>query len=158
MAGNDSAHLSEGRAPQGSASSSRAETEAHPLIDGREPRPQAALPRLTYKHLGMHIGGESNSAESKRPWLEDIERGDDAILSCFRFVNDPEKAGSYGVDLYVGLAGGAPEVRGSRQKLGGEDFDQCMKEAFGAIDFHEPERPTVFSYSIYLELRQTDED
>jgi len=124
----------------------------HPLLDDREPQRDAALPRLTYKHLGMHIGGESNSPESKRPWFEDIERNEDAILSCFRFVRDPEQGGSYGVDLYVGKSGGAPEVRGSRQKMGDAEFDECMKQAFGAIEFHEPERPTVLSYSIFFEL------
>lgn len=139
----------------GAVSSAPSDGGPHPLLDEREARPDAALPRLTYEHLGMHIGGESNSPEAKRPWLEDIERNEDALLSCFRLVGEPEKGGSYGVDLYVGKAGGAPEVRGSRQRLGGDDFDQCMRRAFGEIDFHEPERPTVFSYSIFFKLEDT---
>lgn len=124
----------------------------HPLADEREPEPEAALPRLIYRHLGMHIGGESNSAESKRPWFDDIERHEDAILSCYRLVSEPRKGGSYGVDLYVGPRGGSPEVRGSRQKLGDEEFDACMRRAFLGINFHRPERPTVLSYSIFFEL------
>lgn len=126
----------------------------HPLIDEREPEPEAALPRLSYKHLGMHIGGESNSTESKRPWFNDIERHEEAILSCYRFVSEPRKGGSYGVDLYVSTKGGSPSVRGSRQKLGGEEFDGCMRQAFLGVDFHRPERPTVLSYSIFFELQE----
>lgn len=136
------------------ATGSESSESDHPLSDEREPDPEAALPRLTYKHLGMHIGGESNSRESKRPWLDDIERHEEAMLSCYRFVTDPRKGGSYGVDLFVSTKGGSPEVRGSRQKLGGEEFDACMRRAFLEIDFHRPERPTVFSYSIFFELEE----
>lgn len=136
------------------AKGSEGAASVHPLLDDRQPEPDAALPLLTYKHLGMHLGGESNSAESKRPWLEDIERHDDKLLYCYRFVSDPEKGGSYGVDLYVTSQGGSPEVRGSRQRLGDEQFDRCMRQAFAGIDFHRPERPTVFSYSIFFDLEE----
>lgn len=132
----------------------RSSERDHPLLDEREPEPEAALPRLNYKHLGMHIGGESNSADSKTPWFKDIERYEDEILSCYRWVDEPQKGGSYGVDLYVSTQGGPPEVRGSRQKLGSESFDACMRQAFSAIDFHRPERPTVFSYSLFFELEE----
>jgi hypothetical protein len=104
----------------------------------------------------MHIGGQSNSAESKRPWLADIERHEDAVLSCYRLVNDPLRGGSFGVDLFVASRGGSPEVRGSRQKIGGEELDRCMRDAFVAIDFHPPGRPTVLSYSILFEWEGLD--
>ena len=124
----------------------------HPLADERAADPSRSLPELTYSHLGMHIGGESNSAESKKPWLADIEKGDTALLNCYKLVDQPEKGGSYGVDLYVDKAGGSPEVRGSRQKLGDDNFDTCMKASFRSLSFHKPERPTVFSYSIHFKL------
>ena len=126
----------------------------HPLADDRNPDPSRSLPELTYEHLGMHIGGEANDAESKRPWLDSIDAGADALLSCYRFVDDPKKGGSYGVDLFVTTSGGAPEVRDSRQKLGGEDFDRCMRDAFSRIAFHRPPRPTVLSYSILFRLEE----
>lgn len=122
------------------------------LADGREPEPKKALPRLSFRHLGMHIGGESNSAESKKVWFSDIESGSHSILSCYTAVQKPEVGGSYGIDLYVGRSGGAPEIRGSRQKIGDETFDLCMREVFQGISFHRPERPTVFSYSLLFEL------
>jgi hypothetical protein len=100
----------------------------------------------------MHIGGESNDPESKKPWLDAIEAGDDALMRCYRLVRDPMKGGSFGVDLYVSTSGGAPDVRATRQKIGDDDFETCMKQAFSALRFHEPERPTVLSYSILFEM------
>jgi hypothetical protein len=100
----------------------------------------------------MHIGGGPNDAESKGPWLGAIEAGSVDLLSCYVLVQKPEQGGSYGVDLYVGRQGGAPEVRGSRQKLGGEPFDACMRGAFSSLQFRAPEKPTVLSYSLIFEL------
>ncbi len=123
------------------------------LVDGREPSGHGSLPELTFRHLGMHIGGESNSSEAKRPWLADIEAGSQALLGCYVHVNSPLKGGSYGVDIYVGRKGGAPEVRGSRQKIGEAEFDGCMRTAFSSLNFHRPERPTVFSYSLKFMMK-----
>jgi hypothetical protein len=100
----------------------------------------------------MHIGGESNSAQSKRPWLSDIEREGDAILLCYRHVQVPGQVGSFGLDLYVGVDGGRGEIKGMRQKIGGEAFERCMQQAFSSIDFHRPERPTMLSYSLLFEF------
>jgi hypothetical protein len=155
---NDALSGSQGEGSKGPASASseastpqaspRPEDQIALLEDGREPEPQKSLPKLSFSHLGMHIGGESNSPESKRPWLEGIDAGEERLLLCYRLVNEPESGGSYGVDLYVGKNGGAPEVRGSRQKIGGEEFDACMKQAFEHLNFKKPERPTVLSYSL----------
>ena len=133
----------------GPAGAQGASTE---LEDDREPDPSKSLPELSFSHLGMHIGGESNSPESKRPWLKGIEAGQEDLLRCYRYVEEPESGGSYGVDLYVGRSGGAPEVRASRQKIGGEKFDACMKQAFEKLNFQKPERPTVLSYSLLFSL------
>ena len=136
--------------PQGA--STEAVSNRLKLEDNREPDPSKSLPELSFSHLGMHIGGESNSPESKRPWFKGIEAGQDDLLRCYRYVEEPESGGSYGVDLYVGRSGGAPEVRGSRQKIGGEKFDACMKQAFEKLNFQKPERPTVLSYSLLFSL------
>jgi hypothetical protein len=104
----------------------------------------------------MHIGGGANDADSKKPWLQDIESATIPILRCYRRVRNPGAGGSYGIDLYVGRGGGSPEIRGSRQKIGDEDFDACMQEAFRSIRFHSPERPTVVSYSLLFQLEGED--
>jgi hypothetical protein len=100
----------------------------------------------------MHIGGEPNDAESKKPWLDAIERGDEDLMRCYRLVNEPMKGGSVGVDLYVTTEGGSPQVRATRQKIGGDDFEVCMRKAFESLRFQAPPRPTVLSYSILFEM------
>jgi len=124
----------------------------HPLLDDRQPDTEHALPELTFKHLGMHIGGESNAAEAKQPYLAAIERQSEALLRCYRWVDDPTRGGSFGVDLYVGSAGGAPQVRGVRTKLGGDALVQCMTAAFLGVEFSRAARPTVLSYSLLFAL------
>lgn len=139
--------------PTASSGSGREVDEGpHPLADDREPDPSGALPELSYQHLGMHIGGEPNDADSKKPWLDAIERGEEGLMRCYRLVDQPMKGGSVGVDLYVTTRGGSPEVRATRQKMGGDDFEACMKKAFEALSFHAPERPTVVSYSILFQM------
>lgn len=100
----------------------------------------------------MHIGGESNDPDSKKPWLVAIEEGDHEILSCYRHVSEPMKGGSFGVDLHVGAAGGHPEVRAVRQKIGDKVLEECMTRAFSSLNFQKPERPTMLSYSILFKM------
>jgi hypothetical protein len=138
--------------PSDQGAAANADPTAHPLRDGRQPDTEHALPELTFKHLGMHIGGESNSAEAKQPYLSAIERQSDALLRCYRWVDEPTRGGSFGVDLYVSSAGGAPEVRGVRTKLGGEALVQCMTAAFLGVEFLRSARPTVLSYSLLFAL------
>lgn len=101
----------------------------------------------------MHIGGESNSDEAKKPWLKAIEREESRILICYRAVDAPLAGGTVGVDLYVGIAGGKPEVRKTRQRLGGPAFDECLRRAFEAVRFPAPKRPTVLSYSLRFDVK-----
>lgn len=102
----------------------------------------------------MHIGGEANAPENKARWFADIESQSDAILRCYRFVEVPGSEGSLGLDLYVSAAGGAPEIRAIRQKLGPEGLSECMRAAFSRIAFHRPGRPTVISYSLFFEIEE----
>jgi hypothetical protein len=141
-----------------STSARQESTDATPtwLQDGRQGDPAHSLPRLSFQHLGMHIGGGANDAESKKPWLRDIEAASVPILECYKKVRDPLVGGSYGIDLYVEREGGSPDIRGSRQKIGAEEFDACMKAAFRSIQFHRPERPTVVSYSLLFQLDRED--
>ncbi len=100
----------------------------------------------------MHIGGESNSAESKRPFLRAIEAAEVEFLRCYRLVHAPLKGGTFGADLFVPAAGGQPEVRAVRQKLGGAEFERCMARALERVRFSARARPTVLSYSLRFEL------
>ncbi len=141
---------------EGGSGSTTSSPSPNPLIDSREPDPKRGLPELSFRHLGMHIGGESNSPKSKAPFLSAISEQEEAILNCYRLVDRPGKPGSFGLDLFVGRQGGAPEIRGVRQKIGDESFVACMRSAFLRVEFEKPERPTVLSYSLLFVLDQDD--
>lgn len=126
---------------------------SNPLLDDRTPDIAHALPELSFRHLGMHIGGGENTPQSKQPFLDAISVQEEAILLCYRLVNDAERNGSFGLDLYVKKAGGAPEIRAVRQKLGNEQFVSCMSNAFLNVRFAPIDRPTMVSYSLFFEMK-----
>ncbi len=123
------------------------------LEDSREPDPSRALPAVSTRHIGMHIGGEPNTPEAKRPFLTAFERAETGFLFCYRHVERPMRGGTFGVDLYVPTRGGHPEVRAVRQRLGDESFENCMVHAFEQISLPPQERPTMLSYSLRFDVK-----
>lgn len=121
-------------------------------LDDREPDPKGALPRVSVRHIGMHIGGDPNTPESKRPFLRTLEGADLPFLHCYRRVDSAAQGGTFGADLFIAASGGAPEVRAVRQKLGGDDFVACMTEALGGLRFPAGARATVVSYSLRFDV------
>lgn len=122
-------------------------------LDDRRPDPSRSLPEISVRHIGMHVGGGTNTAEEKKPLLTALERKNTELLGCYKFVSRPLAGGTFGADLYVKSAGGRPEVRATRQKLGDEGFDGCMRQVLGSVEFPRLERPTVVSYSLRFDVR-----
>lgn len=124
-----------------------------PLPGGEEPTPDKALPELRVEPLGMHIGGGKNTPEEKAPFHRALEQKFPAFLECYRLVEDPWAGGSFGVDIKVARAGGAPIVEQPRTRLRGAGFQECMLAAFGKVQFEKPKAgPTVLSYSVMFSL------
>jgi hypothetical protein len=142
------------RAPASLEPAAEAEAQAgpHPLLDERAADPAHALPRLSYKNVGLHVGGGTGSADERQALLAALGQGEQAVLKCYGRVERPPAGGTFGSDLYVPAAGGHPEVRALRQKLGGLDFEECMMKALEAVRFGPQARPLVISYSIRFEL------
>lgn len=134
------------------APSASAPPASHPLEDGRRPEPKKALPSLTMRHVGMHVGGGKNTSEEKKPLLAAIEKRSNSILQCYRFVSSPGTSGTFGVDLRIPATGGSPEVKKTRHKLGDFEFESCMHRAFETVRFPALPRPTVVSYSLRFEF------
>ncbi len=105
----------------------------------------------------MHIGGGPNDPEGKRPFLRAIEAKNPQFLQCYRLVRSPLHGGTFGVDLFVGAKGGTPDVRDTRQRLGGDDFQSCMVDAFNTVRFGRPEKPTTLSYSLRFDVKDRAE-
>ena len=103
--------------------------------------------------MGLHVGGGSNDEAEKEPFKRAIESRFDDFLRCYRMVQEPEKGGTFGVDLFIGRAGGKPDVRQPRTAMGGSEFRDCMVTAFSNVSFERPRAgPTVISYSLRFEL------
>ncbi|HXK19988.1 MAG TPA: hypothetical protein VNG33_19390 [Polyangiaceae bacterium] len=126
---------------------------AAPLPGGEEPTPDKALPELHIEALGMHVGGGKNSPEEKAPFQRALERQFPAFLGCYRLADDAWAGGSFGIDLKIARAGGAPSVEQPRTKIHGAGFQDCMLAAFGKVAFEKPKAgPTVISYSVMFTL------
>lgn len=124
-----------------------------PLPGGEEPTPDKALPELRVEQLGMHVGGGKNDADEKAPFRRALEQKFPAFLECYRLADDPWAGGSFGVDLKIARAGGAPTVEQPRTRIRGAGFQECMVAAFGKVQFEKPKAgPTVISYSILFAL------
>lgn len=117
--------------------------------DAAEPEPEAPLPAVTVKNIGMHIGGGPNDAATKRPIKVSVEPHFDALRRCFAKVDDPQKGGDFGVDLRIEREGGRAGVSHPRTSLEGEGFSECVLAVFEAVEFEKPKGgATVVSYSL----------
>jgi hypothetical protein len=142
---------SPGSSNAGAGEASRAPSA--PLPGGEELTPDKALPELTVEALGMHVGGGKNDAEEKAPFHRALERQFPAFLECYRLADDPWAGGSFGIDIKIPRAGGAPQLEQPRTKIRGSGFQDCMLAAFGKTRFEKPKAgPTVVSYSIRFTL------
>ena len=118
------------------------------------PDPSRSLPEVTVRNVGLHIGGQPNDAASKEPFQTAVAAKFEDFLACYRDVVEPEKGGTFGVDLFIRRAGGNPEVRQPRTGMKGEAFKECVVDVFRSVDFERPRYgPTVISYSIRFEVR-----
>jgi hypothetical protein len=134
----------------------KASTAASPtmlLPGGEEPTPEKALPELRVEPLGMHVGGGKNDAEEKAPFHRALEQKFPAFLECYRRADEPWAGGSFGIDLKIARAGGAPVAEQPRTRIRGAGFQECMVAAFGKAQFEKPKAgPTVISYSVMFTL------
>lgn len=142
-----------GASPGQPGSAPAARLPAAPLPGGEVPTPDKALPELRVEQLGMHVGGGKNDADEKAPFRRALEQKFPAFMECYRLADDPWAGGSFGVDLKIARAGGAPTVEQPRTRIRGAGFQDCMVAAFGKVQFEKPKAgPTVISYSILFAL------
>lgn len=116
---------------------------------------QGSLPELVLSLIGMHIGGGPNDEATKRPFIATITGGFDAMRACYRLAEQPEKGGTFGVDLRVEARGGAPTVQSVRTTMKGTEFGNCVTQAMTGLTFPKPERgTTVLSASVRFSLKE----
>ncbi len=128
--------------------------DSAPVAPSTPAEPAAPLPEVIVETVGLHIGGGPNDDASKAPFLRALSDNFDGFRACYVKAEEPEKGGTFGVDLFIGRNGGAPQVRQPRTGMKGNDFRKCVIEAFGEVAFEKPPKgPTVISYSIRYRLK-----
>lgn len=133
-----------------------ATTEPAPVPAPSSPNPvPQSLPEVEVHNVGLHIGGGPNDDATKAPFLKAIESHFDAFRGCYVKVEEPEKGGTFGVDLHIGREGGKAEVKQPRTGMKGTEFRNCVVRVFEGIEFGKPKKgPTVISYSIRYALKK----
>ncbi|MEM6789153.1 MAG: hypothetical protein AAF715_16650 [Myxococcota bacterium] len=115
----------------------------------------APLPAVDVKNVGMHIGGEENTAAQKRPIRQEVAKQYDAMKRCWARADTPPDKATFGVDMRIEGEGGPARIQNPRSGLRGEGVKQCMVEAFEAVVF--PRQPggvdRMVSFSV--EFRRT---
>ncbi len=124
------------------------------LMPATPPDPSRSLPEVTVQNVGLHIGGQANDPASTEPFQQAVAAKFEDFLACYRDVLEPEKGGTFGVDLFIPREGGHPEVRQPRTGMKGEAFRDCVVNVFRSVEFQRPPYgPTVISYSLRFQVR-----
>lgn len=143
------AELQEGAPEEASEAAEKGE-EAEKPEETEEPEETGPLPDVDIRNIGMHIGGEENTAEQKRPIRAEVTKHYDAMRRCYAKAVDPAKSATFGVDMRIPGDGGPPVITKPRSGLKGEGVKECLVAAFEAIQFpRQPNgQPRMVSYSI----------
>jgi hypothetical protein len=117
--------------------------------------PSEPVPDVEVRNVGMHIGGEKNTQEQKRPIRSTISKHYDAMKRCWAKADDPPNKATFGVDIRIDGKGGAAKITNPRNGLRGEGVTACMMAVFEAIEF--PPQPNsmdrMVSYSVEFAKR-----
>jgi len=117
--------------------------------------PVESLPEVVVENVGLHIGGGPNDDATKAPFLKAIEAHFDELRACYVKVQEPEKGGTFGVDLRIGRDGGRATVKQPRTGMKGPEFRECVLKVFESVEFEKPKRgPTMISYSVRYTLKK----
>jgi hypothetical protein len=119
-----------------------------------EPEKEAPLPDVVVKNVGMHIGGEKNTAAQKRPIRAEVSKHYDDMKRCYAKASDPPKTATFGVDMRIEGEGGNPKITNPRSGLKGEGVKECLVSVFESITFPRQPRGVARMVSYSIEFRR----
>ncbi len=138
--------------PPAADGSATAKGEVPPAED--KPEPEAPLPDVDVKNVGMHIGGEANTSAQKRPIRAEVAKHYDAMKRCYAKATDPPKGATFGVDMRIKGDGGKPKITNPRSGLKGEGVKECLVSVFEAIEFPRQPKGVARMVSFSIEFRK----
>lgn len=114
------------------------------------PAAEGPLPDVEIKNVGMHIGGEDNTSDAKRPIRAEIAKHYDGLRRCYGQATEPAKTATFGVDIRIPGQGGPAKVTNPRSGLKGEGVKECMVSVFQGVEFaKQPNgQPRMVSFSV----------
>ncbi len=116
---------------------------------------EAPLPEVDVKNVGMHIGGEANTAEQKRPIRAAVAKHYDEMRRCYAKVSEPPKKGAtFGVDMRIKGEGGNPKVTNPRSGLRGDGVKECLVSVFESVDFPKQPKGVARMVSFSIEFKK----
>lgn len=125
-----------------------AETEAEAAAETAS-EAGGELPGVEVRNVGMHIGGEKNTAAQKQPIRSVVQGHYDAMKRCWGKASEPPQKAIFGIDMRIPGEGGKVSVQKPRSGLEGE-AKQCLVDLFASIEFpRQPGgRPRMVSFSV----------
>lgn len=131
------------------------ERDAGEAADSGEPDKDTPIPDVVVKNVGMHIGGEANTAEQKRPIRAAVALHYDAMKRCYAKADTPPtKAVTFGVDMRIKGEGGTPKITNPRSGLKGGGAKECLVSVFEAIEFPKQPKGQARMVSFSIEFRK----
>lgn len=114
----------------------------------------APLPDVEVKNVGMHIGGEANTAEQKRPIRAAVAAHYDEMKRCYAKADAPAKGATFGVDMRIKGEGGPAKISNPRSGLKGGGVKECLVSVFEGIDFPKQPKNLARMVSFSIEFRK----
>lgn len=136
--------------PAAEVASEPAKSES-PQPPAEESKPADVPADASLRTIGLHVGGGPNDDATRNKFIAPIEQNFEAMLSCHALAQNRDRNASVGVDLLLGPQGGKAKLQDLRTALGGDEFQDCIRKAFGEISFPKVTRPTIVSYSMLFE-------
>jgi hypothetical protein len=113
-----------------------------------EPASDAPLPDVEITNIGMHIGGEKNTPEQKKPIRDAVQKHYDELRRCYAEEQNPDATITFGVDILISRPGGLARITHPRSGFGRKSVTNCMVGVFEKIEFPSAGKPMMVSFSL----------
>ncbi len=110
----------------------------------------APLPNVEIANIGMHIGGEANTAEQKRPIRNAVNKHYDDMRRCYAKSEKPSRETTFGVDMLIPRKGGLAKITNPRSGFKERAVKECLVEVFKQVEFPVAKKriPLMVSFSV----------
>jgi len=112
------------------------------------------LPEVEVTNIGMHIGGEANTADEKRPIREAVHKHYDDFRRCYGKLASPPEEATFGVDMLIDGTGGRAKITNPRNTFDDDTITPCFVAVFETVDFPKSKKGVAQMVSFSLRFRR----